>query len=105
MTTEIRATASNLRFAYSTTPADGGGFFTTPPEVPARAMSVKAVEEAIEAAARNVSGGTYYTARLWVGDRIVTRFQGCGARTLADIRFILNCVRDGGAEVETESRW
>ena len=103
-TTTITASARNLRFAYSTTPT-GNGIEIAAPEMPAHCMSVKAVEEAVEAAARNVSGGTYYNARLWVDGRIVTRFQGCGARLLSDIQFVLACARDGGADVETESRW
>ena len=101
-TTTITASTRNLRFAYSTT---GNGTEIAAPDMPAATMTLKAVEEAVEAAARNVSGGTYYNARLWVDGRIVTRFQGSGARLLTDIRFILNCARDGGADVETESRW
>ena len=94
----ITARARNLRFAYSTTPT-GNGIEIATPDMPTRTMTIKAVEEALDAAARNVSGGTYYNARLWVGDKPVTRHLGNGARSIADIRFILNCARDGGADV------
>jgi len=98
LTTTITARARNLRFAYSTTPT-GNGIEIAVPDMPASTMTLKAVEEAIESAARNVSGGTYYNARLWVGDKPVARYQNDGARTLSSIRYILNCARNGGADV------
>ena len=97
--TTINARARNLRFAYSTAPT-GNGIEIAAPEMPAATMTFKAVEEAVEAAARNVGGGTYYNAALWIGDKRVTRFQGQGVQSLSDIRYVLNYARYGGANVE-----
>lgn len=98
-TARITARSRNLRFAFSTVPT-GNGIEIATPEMPARSMSVKAVEDAIDDAARTVSGGTYYNARLWVGDAVVVGFCGCGASSLSDMRFILNAARNGGAVVD-----
>jgi len=99
-TVTIRNTARNLRFAFTTTPIGRGTIAT--PEMPARPMSLKAVEEAVEEAARIVSGGIYYNCDLWVGKKRVVSHNCNPISGLSDIRWIANKARNGGAEVVTE---